>query len=175
MISELRRSPGTWARLFTIFAVTACQAGGDVAQSNTNSSAATDSAAAIEIRQTITAYLDAVERGDAAAAADFWDPETRVLAPGMDAGRQAVVDFMRTTFEAGTRVDVLSRRTLELSVEGDAAYEIAQAEEVMALPGAARADTVRNNIFVRWKKGSDGKWRFHRALLGPQAAPPPSR
>jgi uncharacterized protein (TIGR02246 family) len=166
-----RRSNAAIAALLTVLAVAGCRSRTDGSESRTRTAEGADSTAAREIRQSISAYVDAVERGDAAAAADYWDPDTRVLAPGMDASRQAVVNYIRATFDAGTRVDVLNRRTLELMVEGDAAYEIAQAEEVITAPGATRADTVRNNIFVRWKKGSDGKWRFHRALLGPQAAP----
>jgi ketosteroid isomerase-like protein len=125
------------------------------------------------VGEAIAGYLAALEQSDAAAAAEYWDPDTRILAPGMDAGRQAVVDGIRSLFDAGTHVDVLSRRTLELLVTGDVAYELAQAEEVLVPRGTTPPDTLRNNIFVRWKKGSDGKWRFHRVLIGPQASPGP--
>ena len=131
------------------------------------------SGASSEIAETIEAYLAALERGDAAAAADYWDTNVSLLGPGLDLDYKRTVEGIRATFEAGTRVDILSRQTVELFVHGDAAYEIARAEEVFIRRGAPRPDTVRNNIFVRWKKGGDGKWRFHRVLLGPQAAAVP--
>lgn len=121
------------------------------------------------IKDAIAAYLAALERGDAATASEYWDPDSRTLGPGMDLDHTSSLAFIRSTFAAGTRVDILVRRTIELDVYGEFAYEIAQAEEVFIPGGQAKPDTLRNNIFVRWKRGGDGKWRFNRVLVGPQA------
>jgi ketosteroid isomerase-like protein len=131
-------------------------------------------AAAIQVRDAASAYVSALERGDSATAIAYWDPESRVLGPGMDLDGARTVEFMRSVFASGTRIDVLDRRTLELEVYGDLAFELAQAEEAF-LPRDGRPDTVRNNLFVRWKRGADGKWRFNRVLVGPQAAAAPAR
>ena len=40
-----------------------------------------------------------------------------------------------------------------------------------ASPGAQRSDTTHNNMFIRWEKGADGRWRFSRVLLSPERAP----
>jgi ketosteroid isomerase-like protein len=130
----------------------------------------TQDAAAEEIAERLAGYLAAIERGDVGAAADYWTEGARLLGPGFDLDRSAVLEAMRAVFDAGTRVDVLSRTTLELFTHGDVAYEIAQAEEIFVSGTEAPVDTMRNNIFVRWERGGDGVWRFDRAVLGPQAS-----
>jgi ketosteroid isomerase-like protein len=116
--------------------------------------------------------LAAIERADVDAAADYWTDDARLIGPGIDLDRRAVLDGMRSVFAAGTRVDVLSRPTLELFVHGDVAYEIARAEEVFISRTEAPPDTMRNNMFIRWEKGRDGLWRFDRVVAGPQASAP---
>lgn len=128
-----------------------------------------------EIEESITSYLAAMERGDTAAAAQYWDPDIRLIGPGMDLDYAATMAVVQGTFAAGTRVEVLQRRTIELEVHGDVAFELAQAHEVL-IPASGPPDTLHNNIYVRWKRGADGVWRFHRALLSPVAPPaPPNR
>ena len=110
-----------------------------------------------EIAERLSGYLDAFERRDIEAARDYWTEDARLIAPGIDRDRSSVLEGLQSTFDAGTRIDVLDRRTVELFVHGEA-YEIAQAEEVFISNGAA-PDTLRNNLFVRWEKGADGSWR----------------
>lgn len=126
--------------------------------------------AAAEIADRVTGYLAAIQDADVAAAADYWAEDARMIGPGMDLDRQGVLEGMEAAFGASTRVRVLRRETIEMFVHGNAAYEIAQAEEVFVTSDATPADTMRNNMFVRWERGSDGKWRFSRAVLGPQGA-----
>jgi ketosteroid isomerase-like protein len=61
----------------------------------------------------------------------------------------------------------VNRRTFEVFVHGNVAYEIAEAEDVLLSPDGATADTLHNNMFIRWERGEDGQWRFDRALLSP--------
>jgi ketosteroid isomerase-like protein len=63
----------------------------------------------------------------------------------------------------------VNRRTLELYVHGDTAYEIAQAEDTILSPDGS-SETMRNNMFIRWEKGTDDQWRFARVLLSPQGS-----
>lgn len=138
-------------------------------ESRTGSVVQAETAKAAEIAGRVSGYLAAIEGADVAAAGDYWAEDARLIAPGVSLDRASLLDGMRSIFGAGTRVRV-QRRTVELFVHDNAAYEIAQAEEVFATPGSARPDTTRNNMFVRWEKGADGLWRFSRAVVGPQGA-----
>ena len=132
---------------------------------DTNHSEAT---AKSEIESRIAGYLDAIKRRDVDAISDFWTGDAVLLGPGMELNRASILQGMQSVFKAGTRVHVLKRVTSELFVHGDVAYEMAKAEEVFISDAAASRDTTRNNMFIRWSRGPDGAWRFHRVLLGPQ-------
>lgn len=131
---------------------------------------AAEDVTAREIAERVAGYLDAIERSDIAAVADYWTEDAQLIGPGMNLHRSTILDGMRSVFDTGTKVDVLARETLEVFAHGDVAYELAQAEEVFLDGTRAPPDTMRNNLFIRWTKGVDGAWRFDRVLLGPQAA-----
>jgi ketosteroid isomerase-like protein len=122
------------------------------------------------VAQRISGYIEnlTVQR-DVESARDYFTEDARLLGPGIDLDRSGVVEQIRAVFDAGIQVQV-TRRTLELFVHGDAAYETAQAEDVFLSADGTTADTTRNNMFIRWEKGDDDKWRFARVVLGPQAA-----
>ena len=120
-----------------------------------------------QLSQRISDYLEVLTvHRDANVAGEYYTGDARLVGPGMDMDRPTLVESMRSTFEAGIQVQV-NRRTLEVFVHGDFAYEIAQAEDVFLSPDGATADTIRNNMFIRWERGEDGEWRFDRALLSP--------
>lgn len=121
------------------------------------------------IAERVSSYLRVltVER-DADAAKDYYTEDARLLGPGMDLNRSGVVEGIRAAFGAGMEVQV-NRRTLEIYVHGDTAYEIAQAEDTILGPDGS-SDTMRNNMFIRWEKGTDDQWRFARVLLSPQGS-----
>ncbi len=121
-----------------------------------------------EISKRIFDYLDALKRQDVQAAGEYWTEDSRLIGPGIDLDRSHLLEGLRSAFAAGIQVNVLKRSTIEFFIHGDVAYEIAQAEEVLLNPGTTSSDTIRNNLFIRWEKGSDGNWRFDRVLLGPQ-------
>lgn len=124
-----------------------------------------DTAAAIEER--INSYLDQLTTTrDLEAAADLYTEGARLLGPDTDMDRSAVVEALRSVFEGGVEVKV-NRQTVELFVHGDVAYEIAKAEDTLVNPDGS-SNTLRNNLFIRWERGSDGEWRFARVLLSPQ-------
>lgn len=140
-------------------------------ESAPGSGAGSDATAVAEsaIRDRITGYLEQLTvLGDPDAAGDYYTADARILGPGVDLDRSSVIGGIRSVLGAGTRV-VVNRRTLELFVHGDAAYEIAQAEDIFIAPDGTSADTARNNLFIRWEKGVDDQWRFDRVVLGPQA------
>ena len=124
-----------------------------------------------QLAQRISDYLEVLTaHRDADVAGEYYTEDARLVGPGMDMDRPTLVEGMRGTFEAGVEVQV-NRRTLEVFVHGDAAYEIAQAEDVFLSPDGETADTFRNNMFIRWERGEDGEWRFDRVLLSPIDAP----
>jgi ketosteroid isomerase-like protein len=125
-----------------------------------------------DIAQRVSGYLAAIQTADVAAAGEYWAEDARLTGPGMDLSRQAVLDGMTSTFRAGTRVRVVERKSLELFAHGNAAYEVAEAVEVFVTPSSTAGDTTRNNMFIRWVRGSDGKWRFSRVLISPKTVPP---
>jgi ketosteroid isomerase-like protein len=120
-----------------------------------------------QLAQRISDYLEVLTvHRDADVAREYYTEDAKLVGPGMDMDRPSLVEGMRGTFEAGVQVQV-DRRTIEVFVHGDVAYEIAQAEDVFLSPDGATADTLRNNMFIRWERGEDGEWRFDRALLNP--------
>ena len=120
-----------------------------------------------QLSQRISDYLEVLTvHRDADVAREYYTEDARLMGPGMDMDRPSLVENMRSTFEAGIQVQV-NRRTLEVFVHGDIAYELAQAEDVFLSPDGVTADTLRNNMFIRWERGEDGEWRFDRALLSP--------
>ncbi len=124
-----------------------------------------------EIAQRIAGYLEVLTvHRDADLAGEYWTEDARLVSPGMNVDRAGLVDGLRGAFEAGVQVEV-SRQTIEVFVHGDVAYEIALAEDVLLDPDGMTADTLRNNMFIRWERGADGEWRFDRALLSPIDAP----
>jgi len=121
------------------------------------------------IAERVSSYLRilTVER-DRAAAKDYYTEDARLLGPSMDLDRSGVVEGLRSVFGSGMEVQI-KRRTLELYVHDDTAYEIAQAEDTFLSPDGS-SDTMRNNMFIRWEKGTDDQWRFARVLLSPQGS-----
>ena len=125
--------------------------------------------ASSEIAARIDGYLSQItEYRDVDAAGDFYTPDARLIMPGAEMDRAGVIEVIRGVFDAGINVRV-QRRTVELFVHGDTAYEIAQAEDSLDNPDGT-SNTIRNNLFIRWEKGADGNWRFARVLLSPQDA-----
>jgi len=123
-----------------------------------------------EIASRISGYVAALtDDRDAEAARDYYTADARLLGPGFEFDRPAVVREIQAAFEAGAEIHV-NRQTLELFLHGDAAYEIATAEDTLSFPDGS-SQTVRNNMFIRWERGSDGAWRFARVLLSPQEGP----
>lgn len=121
-----------------------------------------------EISKAISGYLDALKRQDVQEAGEYWTEDSKLIGPGIELDRSQLLEGLQSAFAGGIQVNVLKRPTIEVFVHDDVAYEIAQAEEVLINPGTTSADTIRNNLFIRWEKGSDGNWRFDRVLLGPQ-------
>src|SRR5688572_17379836 len=64
-----------------------------------------------KIAERVSGYLAAIQAADVAAAGEYWAEDARLVGPGMDLSRQAILDGMASVFGTGTRVRVVERKT----------------------------------------------------------------
>ena len=121
------------------------------------------------ISERIAGYCVELTTGrDANRVRDYYTEGAVVIGPDMQMGASDVAEFMRGLFDTGVEIKV-DRQTAELFVHGDVAYELATAEDTLLYADGSE-HAIRNNMFIRWEKGSDGLWRFARVLLSPMDA-----
>ncbi len=102
----------------------------------------------------------AVQNGDAAAAAALYTEDGKFLAPNADffSGRDAIQDFFQGAIDGG--IKGLNLTTLELEIQGDTAHEVGTYE--LVVDGGVVADS--GKFIVIWKR-IDGTWRLHRDMI----------
>jgi ketosteroid isomerase-like protein len=119
-----------------------------------------------EIAARVQDYLQVLTSvRDPDAARDYYTEDATLVGPGFEFDRPTVVRELGLAFEAGAQIRV-NRETLELFAHGDAAYEIACAEDTLSFPDGS-SQVHRNRLFIRWERGADGRWRFSRVFLSP--------
>jgi len=124
-------------------------------------------AARAAIAGNVQRFVEAFNRGDAAAIAALYTDDALVRLQGAPetSGRAQIIAFWQHGVGPGKQ---LKLDTTELSVGGNFAYEVGHAT-VTAADGSVEAD---QKYLVVWKKDTGG-WRLHRDFAnGP---PPPSR
>ena len=102
----------------------------------------------------------AVQEGDAAAAAALYTEDGKFLAPNADffSGRDTIQGFFQAVIDGG--IKGLNLSTLELEVHGETAYEVGTSE--LVADGGAVADSGK---FIVIRKRVDGNWRLHRDMI----------
>jgi len=113
------------------------------------------------------AFMQALERGDAVAAAQTFTTDAKVIVSGFDAvidGRPAIESFWRSGFNAGLKG--LSLTTLDLVGEGSLRIETGN----YAVLGAGGSDLGRGRYLLVWKK-EGAVWRIHRDIGTASASP----
>ncbi len=102
----------------------------------------------------------AVQDGDAAAAAALYTEDGKFLAPNADflSGRAAIQGFFQGAIDGG--IKGLNLTTLELEIQGDSAHEVGTYE--LVADGGVVADS--GKFIVIWKR-VDGNWRLHRDMI----------
>ncbi len=102
----------------------------------------------------------AVQDGDAAAAAALYTEDGKFLAPNADffSGRDAIQGFFQGAIDGG--IKGLNLTTLELEIQGDTAHEVGTYE--LVADGGVVADS--GKFIVIWKR-IDGNWRLHRDMI----------
>ncbi len=102
----------------------------------------------------------AVQDGDAAAAAALYTEDGKFLAPNAEffSGRDAIQGFFQGAIDGG--IKGLNLTTLELEIQGDTAHEVGTYE--LVADGGVVADS--GKFIVIWKR-VDGRWQLHRDMI----------
>lgn len=118
-----------------------------------------------EIDAARAAFWNAHERGDAEALASLVTEDALLWGPGMDEvrGRDAIRAAAEGMFAAMSISD-FEIESSELSVHGDAAYELATYSETVTYQGA-EPSAVRARYLIVWKRDPDGAWRVLRNMF----------
>ena len=133
----------------------------------------TDSARAAIAAQS-SSFMQAMERGDAAAVAELFTDDAKVIVSGFDGvveGRAAIEKFWRSGLNGG--VKGLRLTTLDLVGDGSLRIETGN----YAVLGAGGSDLGRGRYLLVWKKEGSA-WKIHRdvgtASASPAASAPPA-
>ena len=110
------------------------------------------------IRDNTKGYVEAYNRGDVAAAADFYTEDAKVLANNMEmvSGRQAIREFWKTAMEMG--VKKMNLQTVEVGYDGNLAYE--RGVSIVDIePKGGQARTEKGKYLTVLKRQPDGSWK----------------
>jgi len=113
-------------------------------------------------------FTAALEKGDAAEAAQFFSADARLSVPGIDGvleGRQAIEKFWQGALADGMKSLTLMPRDLE--GPGELRIETG----TYAAFGANHSELGRGEYLLVWKR-EDGAWRIHRDYAHPSGAVP---
>lgn len=144
----------------TIFFVTlACAFG--------TAGAARQDPARAEIAAQSRALMTAIEKGDAAAAADLFTSDARISASmpgGVIIGRDAILKFWQSATDGGVRALVLT--PADFLGQGDVRVETGSYQAL----GADRRELGRGQYLFAWVK-EGGAWKISRDFATPDAMP----
>ncbi len=114
-----------------------------------------------QIEQAVARFVEAFNRGDAAAVAALYDTAGVVLAPNAPPmrGRQNIEALWAGARQQGFRTLNLQVNSVELI--GDHAIELGSYTLVVQPPGQGET-TDRGKYIVIWKRQADGTWKLYR-------------
>ena len=112
-----------------------------------------------ELKDGTKRFVEAFNRGDAAACADFYTDDAKILPPNMEMvnGKQAIKAFWESAKAMGVRS--MNLETVEVGIDGDLAYERG-ISTVTIQPEGAQASTRRGKYIVILKRQTDGEWKL---------------
>jgi uncharacterized protein (TIGR02246 family) len=107
----------------------------------------------------IEQFMAAFSRGDAAGAAAVYTADAQVLPPNSDVitGQQAIQTFWQRAMDMGVKAVKLA--TVEVTGEGNTAYEVGQ----FTLQGAEGQVLDAGKYVVIWRQEA-GQWKLHRDI-----------
>ena len=119
-------------------------------------------------------FMEAYHRGDAAAAADFYTEDAKILPPNMEmvSGKEAIQEFWKTAMSMGVRR--INLETVELGYDGDLAYERG-VSTVTIQPEGGQERTERGKYLVVLKRQADGSWKLAVDIWNSDLPPQPSQ
>ena len=97
-------------------------------------------------------------RGDFQSMTDAYTEDALVMAPSRDAivGKNGILKFWETTTAPASHESVPERIIIEGNVAHDYGYYYVQSQK----PGEPAGPVNSAKYYIRWQKGSDGKWRM---------------
>lgn len=103
-------------------------------------------------------FVAAFNKGDAAAVADMYAMEARLLPPNSDIveGRADIQKFWQGAMSAG--VKMVSLETVRLEIQGDMGVEVGR--YTSTVPGAGGATTTDKGKYVVVWKRQGGSWKL---------------
>jgi uncharacterized protein (TIGR02246 family) len=110
------------------------------------------------IRAITKRFVEAYNRKDAAAAAQVYADDAKVLPPNMPmvSGKDAIQAFWKFAMEMGVHLNL---EAVELVVDGSTAYERGVAT-MTTQAGAAQPKTSKGKYVTVMRRQSDGSWKL---------------
>lgn len=116
---------------------------------------------------------EALNRGDAAAAAACYTEDAVLMLPGRPSleGRAAIEAHFASLLERFT--SALSSRVVELEEAGGWAYMRTAVEQTLTPRRQGGPLRVRARAVIIARRGADGAWLYHRDIVCPDQPPAP--
>jgi ketosteroid isomerase-like protein len=105
-------------------------------------------------------YTQALLKGDATAAAGYWDENAVSLSSNMPMvrGRAAIEKGLTVLIQSGMKYKEFTTTTISVEGAGDIAVELGRAFLTFEMNGRVIADTVK--YLTVWKKQADASWKI---------------
>jgi ketosteroid isomerase-like protein len=112
-----------------------------------------------EIEAADRASEQASVKGDAAAAASYYDENAVMLPPNMPMikGRAAIEKAMRDWMQSGMKMKEFTSTTISVEGAGDFAVELGKYFQTFEMGGKVIADS--GKFVAVWRKQVDGSWK----------------
>lgn len=119
-----------------------------------------------------TAFIEALQRGDASAASAAYTEDARLLAPSTEvlSGRASVARFWQAGIDAGVKAIDLQSGGVEIEPGGDVATEMGR--YVLSVRPDRGPVVIDRGSYLLVYRRVDGTWRRAAETFSPDLAPP---
>ena len=127
-----------------------------------------------EMSEGTRSFVEAYNRGDAAAAADHYTEDAKLLPPNQEmvSGKRAIQEFWQTAMDMGVRR--INLGNVEVVYDGNVAY-VRGVSTVTIQPEGGREMTERGKCLVALKRQADGSWKLAVDIWNSDLPPQPSQ
>ena len=122
------------------------------------------------VEQRLQAYASALRADDWTRGSPFWADDAVFQEPAIEINDKAALDAFALKSLAGVEIQNLQVTPEETTVHDDGAvvYQWGHyTETVVPKTGKPEPQTIRNAMFIRWKRGADGEYRMDRFVATP--------